>query len=89
MKGSLRINPNGKKESLAYLAGSRKNLKKENDLALEMTKIGDWRKSDVNYRICSETPKPFVNYLLYYSAEIVRELMVGTPLSLISLERNE
>ena len=86
MKGSLRINPNGKKESLAYLAGSRKKLKKENDLALEMTKIGDRRKSDVNYRIHSETPEPSANYLLYCSAEIVRELMVGSPLSLIGLD---
>ena len=86
MKGSLRINPNRKKESLAYLVGIRKNLKKENDLALEMPKIGDRRKSDVNYRIQSETPEPIANYLLYCSAEIVRELMVGSPLSLIDLD---
>ena len=88
MKGNLRIDPDGKKESLAYLAGSRKNLKRENGLALEMTKIGDRRKSDVNYRICSERPKPFVNYLLYYGVETVRKLMVGSPLSLIGLVKS-
>ena len=86
MKGSSRIDPDGKKESLAYLAGSRKYLKRENGLALEMTKIGDWRKYDVNYMIRSEKPEPFVNYLLYYGVETVRKLMFGSPLSLIGLD---
>ena len=40
--------PSWKQKTLAYLAGSRKNLKRENGLALERTKIGDRRKSDVN-----------------------------------------
>ena len=86
MKGSSRIDPDGKKESLAYLAGSRKNLKRENGLALEMTKIGDWRKYDVNYMIRSEKPEPFLNFLLYYSVGTVVKLTVGSPLSLIGLD---
>ena len=86
MKESLRIDPDGKKESLAYLAVSRRNLKRENGLALERTKIGYRRKSDIICRIRSEKPKPFVNSLLYYVVRTVRKLMVGSSLSLIGLD---
>ena len=65
MKENSRIDPDGKKKSLASLAGSRKNLKRENDPALEKMRIEDLRKFDISYRIRSEKPEPFVNYLLY------------------------
>ena len=65
MEENSKIDPDGKTESLAYLAGSRKNLKRENNPALERMRIGDWRKSYISYRIRSEKPEPFVSYLLY------------------------
>ena len=53
MMENLRIDLDGEKESLATLVGSKKNLKRENDPcpALERMRIGDWRKSNISYRI--------------------------------------
>ena len=85
---NLRIDLGGERESLASLVGSRKDLKRENNPcpAPERMRIGDRRKSNISYRIRSEKPEPFVNYLLYYGVETVRKLMFGSPLSLIGLD---
>ena len=84
MKENSRIDPDRKRESLASLVGSRKNLKRENDPAPERMRTGDQRRFDISYRIRSEKPELFENYLLYYGVK--RMVMLGRTLSLIGLD---
>ena len=84
---NFRIDLDGERESLASQVGSRKDLKRENVPypALERMRIGDRRKSNNSYRICSEKPGLFVSYLQSYGVKPVRMVMLGSHLSFIGL----